>query len=197
MLEFPAVATPPGGKDNGNGNSNSQILERRTVYSGRVLRVEVDRVVEPSGKEVHREVVRHAGSVVLLAVTAAERLLLVRQYRYPVDDFLLEVPAGHIDPGESPEEAARRELVEETGFYPHRLEKLLEFYPAPGFTDERMHLFRAEELERREATPDEDEDLELCELPVAEALELVDRGSISDAKTLVALTFLRAAASLR
>lgn len=180
MLEFPAVAP----------KSESRILERRTVYSGRVLRLEVDRLIEPSGKEVQREVVRHAGSVVLLAMSPTGKVLLVRQYRYPVDEFLLEVPAGHIDPGESPEQAARRELVEETGYYPHRLEKLLELYPAPGFTDERMHLFRATELELREAAPDDDEDLELSELTIEEVVALLDGDGLGDAKTRVALSFL-------
>jgi ADP-ribose pyrophosphatase len=107
-----------------------------------------------------------------------------------VGDFLWEAPAGHIGTGESPEEAARRELVEETGYYPHRLEKLLEFYPAPGFTDERMHLFRGTELEERTPLPEEDEKIEVHLFTVKEARQMIAKHEIRDAKTLVGLSLL-------
>ncbi len=172
-------------------------LSHRVAYRGRLLTVEVDRVVEPGGVEVDREVVRHPGSSVVLPITADGSLVLVRQYRYAVRDFLWEVPAGHIDSGELPEEAARRELVEETGYYPHRLQKLLDFYPAPGFTDERMHLFRGTELEERETRPEEDENIEVRLFDVKEALRMVSAREIRDAKTLVALSFLEERPSRR
>lgn len=165
-------------------------LTHRVGYRGRLLTLEVDRVVEPGGVEVDREVVRHPGSSVLLPITDRGDLVLVRQYRYAVGDFLWEVPAGHIEAGERPDEAARRELVEETGFYPHHLQELVSFYPAPGFTDEKMHLFRATELEERKRTPEEDENIEVRLFEPEEALRMVAGREIADAKTLVALSFL-------
>ena len=165
-------------------------LAHRVGYRGRLLSLDVDRVLEPGGVEVDREVVRHPGSAVILPITADGGVVLVRQYRYAVADFLWEVPAGHIETGEQPEETARRELVEETGYYPQRLEKLLDFYPAPGFTDERMYLFRGTELEERERRPEEDEKIEVRRFDPGVALRMVSAGEILDAKTLVALSFL-------
>jgi ADP-ribose pyrophosphatase len=128
---------------------------------------------------------------VLLAVTRDGRVVLVRQFRYAAGETLLEVPAGTIDPGETPEETAGRELVEETGYHPGRLEKLAEFFPSPGILAERMHLFLATELEKRQASPDPDESLELVELPWKSALALEPGKDVRDAKTIVALSFLR------
>ncbi len=166
-------------------------LDQRLVYRGRVVTLMVDRIREPGGKEVEREVVRHSGAAVLVPLTSDNRLVLVRQYRYAVDQHLWEVPAGTMSPGESPEETARRELVEETGFYPHRLEKLAEFYPSPGFSDENMHLFLATELESRTACPDEDETIEVKLFSSEEMTSLLSQGQISDGKTLLALMQLR------
>jgi ADP-ribose pyrophosphatase len=156
-----------------------------------VVHLDVDRIVEPSGSEVEREIVRHRGAAVLLPVTADGRIVLVRQYRYGADELMLEAPAGTIDIGERPEETARRELVEETGYHPGRLEKLLEFYPSPGILTELMHLFLATELEKRAASPEEDESLEVVEIPWESALDLVPGKDIRDAKTIIALSFLR------
>lgn len=166
-------------------------LEHRLVYQGRVLALEVDRVVEPSGIEVEREVVRHVGAAVVLAMTGERRLVLVRQFRYAVGEFLWEIAAGHIAPGETPEETARRELVEETGFFPRHLEKLSAFYPSPGFSDETMHLFLATDLEQRTACPEEDESIEVGLFTLEEVLTMVSRGEIWDGKTLMGLMLLR------
>jgi len=165
-------------------------LSHRVGYRGRLLTLEVDRVLEPGGIEVEREIVRHPGSAVILPIAAGGELVLVRQYRYAVGDFLWEIPAGHIETGETPEDTARRELVEETGYYPHALQELLDFYPAPGFTDERMHLFRAAELEERSRRPEEDENIEVRLFHPQEVRRMVGAGEIADAKTLVALSFL-------
>ena len=170
-----------------SSKSKAELRHRRTVYEGRILSLEVDRVVEPSGKEVDREVVRHRGSVGILPVTEDGRLVLVRQYRYAVQEDLLEIPAGHIDPGESPDEAARRELIEETGYTASTWRKLAEFFPAPGFTDERMHLFLATGLRAGEPSPEDDESIECVSIPLEEALDLLRTGAVADAKTLVAL----------
>ncbi len=168
-----------------------RVLSSRNIYRGRIVQLDVDRVVEPSGMEVEREVVRHPGAAVLLPVTDDRRVILVRQFRYAAREILLEVPAGTIDPGETPEETASRELVEETGYHAGRLEKLMEFFPSPGILAERMHLFLATELEKRERSLDEDESLELVELGFEEALALEPGTDVRDGKTIVALSFLR------
>jgi ADP-ribose pyrophosphatase len=168
-----------------------RVLSSRNIYRGRVVHLDVDRVVEPSGMEVEREIVRHPGAAVLLPVTAAKSVVLIRQFRYAAGETLLEVPAGTIDPGETPEETAERELVEETGYHAGRLVKLAEFFPSPGILAERMHLFLATELEKGEASPEADESLELVELSWERALALEPGTDVRDAKTIVALSFLR------
>jgi ADP-ribose pyrophosphatase len=173
-----------------NAENEVRRLDRRVVYSGRILTLEVDRVIEPGGIEVEREVVRHAGAAVILPMTAEDRLVLVRQYRYAVNDFLWEIPAGHIAPGESPDETARRELAEETGLHPARLEKLTAFFPSPGFSDEVMHLFLATDLQERSACPDEDESIEVGQFTLEEAATLLSQGDIRDGKTILGLMFM-------
>ena len=165
----------------------SRALSHRRVYTGRVLSLDVDEVEEPSGVRVTREVVRHPGSVVILAVDAQERLVLVRQYRYPVDDVMWEIPAGRQDEGESPEDGARRELEEEVGARAESVERVLTFYASPGFCDEVMHLFRATGLTLGPTRPDADEHIEARWVTVEEARAMADRGEVKDAKTLLAL----------
>lgn len=168
-----------------------EIIEKTVLYRGRVISLELDRVREPQGKTVQREIVRHGGAAVLMALLPDGKVVLVRQYRHAVQDFLWEVPAGGIDPGETPEETARRELVEEAGLYPHKLEKLTEFFPAPGFSTECMHLFLATELEERTPRPDADESLEIARFSPEEAWSLILGEKNRDAKTLLGLLLLR------
>jgi ADP-ribose pyrophosphatase len=165
-------------------------LDHRTIFRGRILNLEVDRVIEPSGVEVVREVVRHQGAAVVLPLTRDEKVVLVRQYRYAVGRFLWEVPAGHIGSGETPEQTARRELVEETGYRPRQLRKLTAVYPSPGFSDEVMHIFLATDLEPGSASPEEDESIETGHFSVEEAMAMVSDGSIQDGKTLLSLMLL-------
>lgn len=162
-------------------------LATRRVYEGKVLALDVDEVEEPGGIRAVREVVRHRGSVASLAVHADGRVVLVRQYRYPVDEAVWELPAGRLDPGESVDAGARRELEEETGLSAGSLEPLSVFYTTPGFCDETMHLFRATQLAPGPPRPESDERLELKTCSLEEARAMIGRGEVKEGKTLVAL----------
>ena len=164
-----------------------RVLSHRRIHAGKVLDLDLDEVEEPGGVRAPREIVRHAGSVAVLPVDEAGRLLLVRQYRYAVDELVWELPAGRLDRGETPEDGARRELREETGLEAGSLERVAFFYTTPGFCDERMHVFRATELRQGEATPEADERIETRWLGLEEALRLLESGELREGKTLVAV----------
>jgi len=171
-----------------------RVLSTRRVYEGKVLSLDVDEVLEPEGVRATREVVRHRGSVAALPVHEDGRMVLVRQYRYAVDALVWELPAGRLDPGETVEDAARREMEEEVGLRPRGLEPLATFYTTPGFCDERMHLFRATGLESVAARPEADERIESRAFTRTEVEEMIRRGEIAEGKTLVALLMERARA---
>jgi ADP-ribose pyrophosphatase len=168
--------------------------DRRIVYQGRIFRLEVDQVVLPGGQRVALEIVRHPGSVVLLPMLSPDRIVLIRQYRYAIDRWIWELPAGSLEPDEDPVAGATRECEEEIGLVPGRVERLQSFYPTPGFCDELMIFFRCTEL--REPSPDsvahkdEDEDLEPREFSLADARALIAQGEIVDMKTVVGLTLI-------
>jgi ADP-ribose pyrophosphatase len=157
------------------------------VYTGKVLSLDVDEVQEPGGVQAVREVVRHSGSVATLAVHGDGSVVLVRQYRYPVDEELWELPAGRLDPGESAEQGAARELEEEAGLAAARLEPMTVFYTTPGFCDETMHVFRATGLAPVPPRPESDERIEVRTCPLEEARAMIGRGEVREGKTLVAL----------
>ena len=173
---------------------HTRLLERREVYRGRIFTLEVDRVTLPTGHTVTLEMVRHPGSVVLLPIPAPGQIILIRQYRYALDRWIWELPAGSLKPGEDPARAAARECEEEIGLVPHRVERLRGYYPTPGFCDEEMIYFRCEELEPPApdslARKDEDEEIEPRTFTVAEARALVANGEIVDLKTVAGLTLL-------
>lgn len=162
-------------------------LHSQRVYTGKVLSLDVDEVQEPGGVQAVREVVRHSGSVAALAVHGDGSVVLVRQYRYAVDEQLWELPAGRLDPGESAEQGAARELEEEAGLAPERLEPLAVFYTTPGFCDETMHVFRATGLTAVPPRPESDERIEVRTCPLEEARAMIRRGEVREGKTLVAL----------
>ncbi len=162
-------------------------LGTRRIFSGRVVALDIDDVQEPGSLTVTREVVRHAGSVAVLPVHADGTLVLIRQYRYPVDAEVWEVPAGRLDPNEEPLAAARRELEEEVGLRAGTLTPLSVYYTSPGFCDEVMHLYRATELIRVPARPESDERIASETLALEEAEAWVRSGEIREAKTLLAL----------
>ena len=163
------------------------MLGHRRLYDGKVLALDVDEVQEPEGVRATREVVRHRGSVSALPVLDDGRVVLVRQYRYAVDQKVWEIPAGRLDAGETPAEGAGRELEEEVGFRAAALEPLLVFYPTPGFCDESVHLFRASRLAPVPPRPEADERIEPATFTLDEARAMIDRGEVRDAKTLLAL----------
>ena len=164
-----------------------RLLSTRRVYEGKVLSLDLDQVEEPGGVTATREVVRHHGSVAALPVTAEGRILLVRQYRYPVDEELWELPAGRLDPGETPEAGIQRELREEIGRRAESLEKIGFFYTTPGFCDESMHLFRASGLVDDRKDADDDERIEVGAFTMEEARAMIAGGEIREGKTLVAV----------
>lgn len=164
-----------------------KLKESQTIFSGRMLTLKLDKVVLPDGKEADREWVVHPGAVAVLAVDQQDRICLVRQYRYPVGKEMLEIPAGKLTPGEDPLECARRELLEETGFTAAEWRLLYTYYTTPGFTNEIMHIYLASGLSGGEATPDEDEFLEVDMINARECWDMIRSGKIQDGKTLVAL----------
>jgi len=164
-----------------------EAVDSRLVYRGRILTCKVDRVKLPDGRLAEREVVLHPGAVAIVAMDDAGRLLLVRQYRYPVGRELLEIPAGKLEPGEEPASAARRELEEETGYAAGNLESLGVFYTSPGFSNEKMYLYLATDLRPAAGKRDEDEFLALVRMSLSEARQKVRTGEILDAKTIVGI----------
>ncbi len=169
-----------------------ETIERKTIFEGQVVRLYLDQVRLPNGKQAEREVVLHGGAVGIVPLDANGYVTLVRQYRHAPGEDLLEIPAGKLDPGEPPEECASRELIEEVGLAAGRLLKLSEFYTSPGFSNEVLHLYLALDLEKREAAPEEDEFLEVERMTLPEALSAVERLEIRDSKTVagIALTSL-------
>lgn len=141
----------------------------------------------PSSHRFTLELLRHPGASAVVPFLDESRILLIRQYRFAVDDVIWEVPAGKRDPGESPEACAARELEEETGYRPGRIERMGEILTTPGFTDECIHLFCAYDLEWGEVAREPSESIELCEVELEEAVAMVNRGEITDSKTIVAL----------
>jgi ADP-ribose pyrophosphatase len=162
-------------------------LSSETVYTGKIITVRHDTVRLPDGREATRDVVEHPGAVAVVPVTGDGKVVLVRQYRHPVARLLLEVPAGKLDKGERPEDCARRELEEETGYQAGSLEHLATFFTAPGFSDEQMHLYAARDLRKTSQNTDQDEFIDIEYYTPAQIRKLLADKEISDAKTLVGL----------
>ena len=162
-------------------------LESREVYRGRILRVREDRVRLPNGKEGVREVVEHPGGVAILAIDSEDRVLLVRQYRYPFERVLTEIPAGKREPGEPPFITAQRELQEEVGAPADTWTELGTLIPSPGCYGETLYLYMAQDLHFGATHPDEDEFLEPLRVPLDEAVRQCMDGTLTDAKTVAAI----------
>lgn len=170
----------------------AELLARTTVHKGRIFQVEIDVVRLPTGHTADMEIVRHPGSVVLLPIPNPGSIVLIRQYRYTIDRWIWELPAGSLKPGEDPDKAAARECEEEIGLAPGRVTRLRGYYPTPGFCDEVMIYYRCEDLRPpapdSTARKDEDEEIEPRTFTLDEARALVRSGEIVDLKTLAGLT---------
>ena len=167
-----------------------EVLSSKVSFEGPVFRVVTDEVREPGGESHRRDVVRHPGSVVVFAVDDSKSkrdplILLERQYRHAAAQYLYEIPAGSLNPGEDPLTGAKRELLEETGYKAKHWSKLVRFFASPGFLGEWMQIFIAEGLTPGDATPEDDEHIELFAVPLSELLREIDAGRIHDGKTIV------------
>ena len=163
------------------------VLSSREIYKGRLIQLKVDRIIEPGGVRAEREVVQHPGSVVVLAHSDDGRIVLVRQYRYAAKQFLWELVAGGLEPRERPLAAARRELLEETGYRAKKFRPLFDFFPSPGIISEKMFLVEATELTQSKAQPDPDERIEVGHFTPVQVRRMIKSRRIRDAKTLVGI----------
>ena len=182
-------------------STGARITSRR-VYTGRVINLDMDRVRFPDGSSGELEIVRHPGASAVLPfledpADSDPEVMLIKQYRYAADCYLHEIPAGRLNTGELPEECARRELLEETGYSAERVFFLTSMYSTPGFTDERIHLFIASGLSLGETRREADEFIEVVTMPLSRALKMVQRGEIQDAKTALGLLYAAAFQSSR
>jgi len=180
--------TKPGSRLRGK----AKVLSSETVYKGSIFSVTADQVEEPGGVSARRDVIRHNGSVVILAVDHSRNrkdpdILLIRQYRHAAGQFLLELPAGRIEPGEKLIPAARRELIEETGYRAKKWSHHVRYFASPGFLSEAMNVLLAEDLTLGAATPEDDERIEILMTPLSEVLRMICAGKILDGKTLVSV----------
>lgn len=175
----------------GGSMSDSTLIESESVYEGSVVALSVDRVRLPNGHETRLEIIRHRGAAAVVPLDEQGRVLLVRQYRYATDGWLLEIPAGKLDGGEPPEVCARREVEEEIGRRPRKLTPMGWIWTTPGFTDEKIWLFLATDLETAEQKLDDHEVLTVTPVALDDAVEMAGRGDIVDAKSICGL--LRAA----
>jgi ADP-ribose pyrophosphatase len=171
----------------------ARILRSKTLFRGRVIQLKVERVLEPGGVKTTREVVCHPGSVVIIPHLPDGRIIMVRQYRHAARESLWELVAGGIEPGETPRQCARRELLEEAGYHARVLKPLLQFYSSPGILTEKMHLVDARELTPSHTKPDADERLETGFFRLDEIMKMMRAGKIRDGKTLVGILWLYAA----
>ena len=162
-------------------------ITSETIFEGKIITVQVDYVQLPNGKKATRELVKHPGAVGVVAVTEDDRLIVVRQFRKPLEKVTLEIPAGKLEPGEDPLDCAKRELAEETGYRAGEWTPLVSVFTSPGFADEQIHLYVAKQLKPGESRPDEDEFVEHTFITIEEAFSLIEKGEICDAKTVLAV----------
>jgi ADP-ribose pyrophosphatase len=164
-----------------------KLISSRRAYTGRAVNLRVDEVEKPSGEKTTREIVEHSDAIAVIAQDSQGNILLERQYRRAAGKDLLEIPAGGIEPGESPEEAVRREMQEETGFLPQKIERLGGYYLAPGYATEYLHLFLATDLVPARLFADDTEEIKVIQVPINNISQMIADGTIEDGKTLAGL----------
>ncbi len=187
------LAKQPKGKGAQKSSPEKEkLISSKVVYQGPLFRVTHDKLLEPGGKPSERDVIRHNGSVVILAVDSSKSkknpwIVVERQYRHAAEQYLWELPAGKLDPGEDALAGAKRELAEETGYSAKKWKPLVEYFASPGFLGESMKVFIAVGLVAGEATPEEDEDIEFRLVRLSELIKMIDKGAIKDGKTLTSV----------
>ncbi len=167
--------------------SKEKTLSSQLVYEGRAVKLRVDTVKMPSGRETTREIVEHSDCVAIIAIDASDNVLLVNQFRKPVEKELLEIPAGGIEPDEDPVATVRREMQEETGYLPRKVERLGGFYSSPGYCTEYLHLYLATDLTPSQLYAEDTENIKVVRVPVSQIPGLIASGSICDAKSIAGL----------
>jgi ADP-ribose pyrophosphatase len=166
------------------------VLSSKLSYEGPLFKVFTEQVREPGGKESRRDVIRHNGSIVILAVDSSKSkkdplIIMEQQYRHAARQYLIELPAGKLEAEEDPLEGAKRELIEETGYRAKKWSKLVRYFASPGFLGEWMQVFLAEGLTLGKAAPEEDESIDVAAIPLSKILKMIDKGKVLDGKTLV------------
>ncbi len=171
-------------------NLDETFISSKVAFAGRLLKVNIDTVTLPNGRETTRELIHHPGAVAVVPILDDGSMVFVKQYRYPLGTVLYEIPAGKLDPDEDPDVCARRELSEETGYSAREWQKLTSIVTTPGFTDEVIHLYAAHGLEKHAQHTDEDEFIDVVALTPQQVKQMVLEGTIYDSKTLSALCLL-------
>jgi len=166
---------------------SEKTLSSETIYDGRAVKLRIDTVEMPNGRQTTREIVEHSECVAIVAIDEEDNLLLVSQFREAAENELLEIPAGGIEPGEDPVTAVNREMQEETGYYPRKLKSLGGFYSAPGYCTEYLHLYLATDLVASQLFAEDTEEISLVRVPLSKVSELIASGSIRDSKSLAGL----------
>ena len=167
--------------------TDEKTLSRQTVFEGRAVKLHIDTVQTASGRKTTREIVEHADCIAVVAIDNEQNVLLVRQFRKPVEKELIEIPAGGIDPGEEPEDAVRREMREETGYLPRRVARLGGFYSTPGYCTEYLYLYLATDLTPSRLVADDTEGIEVVRVPLSQIPGMITSGRISDTKSIAGL----------
>ena len=170
-------------------NKKARILKSEIIYEGKAFGVRRDELIEPTGVRTTREVVTHPGSVVVLPVLPDGRIVMVRQYRHATRQYLWELVAGRMEPGENPKKGAQRELIEETGYRAKKFTVFLDVFPTPGFLEERMYILLAEGVSEGEAAPEEDEKIVVAPFTRKQLERMMRTGKLRDAKSIAGLLF--------